>query len=232
MGCDRRLLNIISDITDLSFERFRNSISETNYAILCNDMKKKLDEMNINMMESVLASSKSDAELMVQEFGMEVEEFCFLLSCEIKRLATILYLEACLLNKTPEDEQIDQLVHQIFRLLEFIVIKNNYKWYSTLIWSVFMAASEISSLSPDCEDLRYLTLQIFDKLEDNTLGNVGKTRQIVLSIWKRRDLDNCDENSFGLMADNSKKNKKKGLMGWVNDWEKYVVDEDYAIALA
>ncbi|RLV92548.1 hypothetical protein JA1_003095 [Spathaspora sp. JA1] len=233
MGCDRRLLNIISDITDLSFERFRNSISETNYAILCNDMRKKLDEMNINMMDNVLASSRlKDASLMVQQFGMEVEEFCFLLSCEIKRLATILYLEACLLNKTPEDAQISQLVHQIFRLLEFIVIKNNYKWYSTLIWSVFMAASEISSLSADCEELRYLTLQIFDKLEDNTLGNVGKTRQIVLSIWKRRDLDNCDENSFGITPDTSKKNRKKGLMGWANDWEKYVVDEDYAIALA
>lgn len=233
MGCDRRLLNIISDITDLSFERFRNSISETNYAILCNDMKRKLDEMNINIMDSALNStSHEQTSLMVQEFGMEIEEFCFLLSCEIKRLATILYLECCLLNKTPEDESIGALVRQIFKLLEFIVIKNDYKWYSTLIWSVFMAASEISSVSVDCEDLRYLTLQIMDKLEDNTLGNVGKTRQIILSIWKRRDLDNCDENSFGVISESAKKNKKKGLMGWTNDWEKYVVDEDYAIALA
>ncbi|KAG7665449.1 uncharacterized protein J8A68_001137 [[Candida] subhashii] len=233
MGCDRRLLNIISDITDLSFERFRNSISETNYAILCNDMKKKLDEMNINVMEAALASTNhNETTLMVQEFGMEIEEFCFLLSCEIKRLATILYLESCLLNKTPEDESITRLVRQIFKLLEFIVIKNDYKWYSTLIWSVFMASSEISSVAADCEDLRYLTLQIMDKLEDNTLGNVGKTRQIILSIWKRRDLDNCDENSFGVINDTTKKNKKRGLMGWTNDWEKYVVDEDYAIALA
>ncbi|KAG2732253.1 hypothetical protein G9P44_004670 [Scheffersomyces stipitis] len=248
MGCDRRLLNIISDITDLSFERFSKGISETNYQILCNEMRRKLDSMSLNLMETMLIpeslstpsassepSTPAEAELCLINSEMEVEEFCFLLSCEVKRLSTVVYLECCLLNKTPEDEMIQQLVKQIFSLLEFIVIKNDFKWYSTLLWSVFMASSEISSLSKDCEELRYLALQILDILEKTTLGNVGRTRKILLDIWKRRDLEQSDDNSYGYVRktidDGNPKND--GLfLGFTNDWEKFVVKEDYAISLA
>ncbi|KAK6456804.1 fungal-specific transcription factor domain-containing protein [Scheffersomyces xylosifermentans] len=248
MGCDRRLLNIISDITDLSFERFSKGITETNYQIICNEMRHKLDKMSLNMMETMLVpdsldqprlstepSTPAEAELCLVNSEMEVEEFCFLLSCEVKRMATIVYLECCLLNKTPEDEMVQRLVKQMFALLEFIVIKNDFKWYSTLIWSVFIASSEISSLSEDCEELRYLTLQILDILETNTLGSVGRTRQIILDIWKRRDLDNSDDNSYGYLRktiDDGNPRNDGLLLGFTNDWEKYVVKEDYAISLA
>ncbi|CAI5756856.1 unnamed protein product [Candida verbasci] len=228
MGCDKRLLPIISDITDLSFERFKKSINEKDYFALCEDMRTKLENMNINMIENQI---KPNGELSNQSF--DVEEVCFLLSCEVKRLSTILYLECCLLNSTPEDEVVESLVETIFKYLEFIVIKNDYKWYSTLIWSTFMAASEISVISSNCENLRYLTLSIFDKLEKNTLGNIRKTKQIVIDIWKRRDLDNSNLHSTGYIDITSRKfRKRKKLMGFINDWEKYVVDEDYAIALA
>ncbi|KAK6460672.1 fungal-specific transcription factor domain-containing protein [Scheffersomyces coipomensis] len=256
MGCDKRLMQVISDITDLSFERYNAGITEANYLTLCQDMRQRLDKMSLNMMDSLLfdkstysststfnstePSTPREAEMCLIESEMEVEEFCFLLSCEIKRLATIVYLESCLLNKTPEDELVQRLVRQIFTLLEFIVIKNDFKWYSTLIWSVFIAASEISSLCEESEELRYITLQILDLLESNTLGNIGRTRKIIMDIWKRRDLDNSDENSFGYVrktieegGDGKNAIAKRGLyLGFQNDWEKYVVDEDYAISLA
>ncbi|KAK6200108.1 fungal-specific transcription factor domain-containing protein [Scheffersomyces amazonensis] len=251
MGCDKRLMQVISDITDLSFERYNAHMSEINYLLLCQDMRQRLDNMSLNMMDSLLFDKSSysksssistepatphEAEMCLIESEMEVEEFCFLLSCEIKRLATIIYLESCLLNKGPEDELIQRLVRQIFTLLEFIVIKNDFKWYSTLIWSVFIASSEISSLGEESEELRYLTLQILDLLESNTLGNIGRTRKIIMDIWKRRDLDHSDENSFGYVRKSIEDNgsvAKPGLyLGFQNDWEKYVVDEDYAISLA
>ena len=66
-------------------------------------------------------------------------------------------------------------------------------------------------------------------------GNVGRTRKILLDIWKRRDLEQSDDNSYGYVRktidDGNPKND--GLfLGFTNDWEKFVVKEDYAISLA
>ncbi|RCK56463.1 hypothetical protein Cantr_05792 [Candida viswanathii] len=57
MGCDRRLIPIISDITDLSFERFRNSVTETDYLALSEDMLRRLHEMKISMMDQITLES-------------------------------------------------------------------------------------------------------------------------------------------------------------------------------
>ncbi|RCK56207.1 Aflatoxin biosynthesis regulatory protein [Candida viswanathii] len=221
MGCDRRLIPIISDITDLSFERFRNSVTETDYLALSEDMLRRLHEMKISMMDQITL-----------EKSMEPEEICFLIACEVKRLSTELYLQSCLMCLTPEDDTIHDLVHEIFKNLEYIVITNDLPW-SSLIWPVFMACSQISCIDPKCEELRYLGLSILDRLDLNSLGNIGKTRKIVINIWKKRDMNNSDLQSVGVINKASRKFKRrKRLMGFVNDWEKFVVEEDYAIALA
>ena len=114
----------------------------------------------------------------------------------MKRLSTELYLQCCLLNQTPEDEIVYHLVFDIFTKLEYLILNqsensttsvgngNSYSFYLSLIWPIFMAASEISTINENCESLRYLTLQIFDKLESNTLGNTNKIKQIIINIWK------------------------------------------------
>ena len=217
MGCDRRLIPIISDITDLSFERFRNSVTESDYLTLSKDMLRRINETKITSIGNI---------------SMEPEEVCFLLACEAKRLSTELYLQSCLMCLTPEDDIIHDLVHEIFKHLEYIIITNDLPW-SSLIWPVFMASSQISCIDPKCEELRYLALSILDKLDCNSLGNIGKTRKIIVNIWKKRDMANSDLQSVGVVNKDSRKFKRrKRLMGFVNDWEKFVVEEDYAIALA
>ncbi|KAL6453253.1 hypothetical protein SBY92_004820 [Candida maltosa Xu316] len=213
MGCDRRLVTIISDITDLSFERFKNNVSEKDYAVLCQDMQRRLDEMKIK--------SEIDS-------TMSVQEICFLLSCEVNRLTTELYLQCCLLNTTPEDTIVTQLVHQIFKLLDFIVLKTNYQNSTCLVWSVFMASVNISTNDPDSDSLRYTSLSVIDHLKSQNLGQLPRIESIIRKIWKKRILENANLVSNGDL--NKPARKRKKLMGFVNDWEKYVVKEDYAIS--
>lgn len=244
MGCDKQLMSIISDITDLSFERFKKSINEIDYNLLCQDMQKRLNDMKLNIN---IPDHQQSTEIVKDNKGNTKEITKFLLSCEVKRLSTELYLQCCLLNQTPEDEIVYHLVFDIFTKLEYLILNqsensttsvgngNSYSFYLSLIWPIFMAASEISTINENCESLRYLTLQIFDKLESNTLGNTNKIKQIIINIWKKRDLINStikDKPTNGQTKDDGLKSKRrKRLMGFVNDWEKYVVEEDYAIAL-
>lgn len=252
MGCDRKLINVISDITDLSLERRNRGITEQNYQILISKIDNRLQLMNLHIRsEEILFDIGSDLEnfygetdvsksdLILINDSIDSEKLCFLLSSEVKRLATIIYLECCLLNKTPEDKDIGKMIKWIYKNLKFIILKHDYKWVSTLLWSIFIASAEISVLSDDCEELRYLTLQILLKLEKNSLGNVNQTRDIILRIWKARDLSFSDETSFGSITKHDKKLIKRKLqnyevmyLGIVNDWETFVADESYTISLA
>ncbi|KAI3405811.2 hypothetical protein KGF56_001418 [Candida oxycetoniae] len=234
MGCDRGLIQVISDITDLSFERFKKTVTEKEYLQKCNQLKQMLEEMNIHMMDFYFSSSNGEPHSVSDQFmGFEEEEFYLLLSYEIKRITTELYLNCCLLNMGPEDESVGKLVREIFKLLEIVILQHDYKWYSTLIWCIFVAASEISVLSPSCDEMRFSTLKLLAKLETNTLGNIKRTREIILGVWKKRDLDNSDLHSMGMINIHHRKfRKRKKLLGFENDWEKYIVDKGHGIALA
>lgn len=193
MGCNRKLVSTISDITDLSYER--TSMNPQDFHILTDRIENSLDE-----------------QLLTSQISND-ETSCFLLGCECKKLATKIYLHCSLLNKTPKDHMIVELVSNLANFLEFIIIENNFCW-SFLIWPTFIMGTQIDPLSSNCEELRALTLDLFNYLEFNSLGNVNKSREIILNIWNKRDLD----------APISKE--------YENDWDIYVADKDLNISLA
>lgn len=250
MGCDRRLVNAISDITDLSLERRNPGITEQKYQILIRKIENQLLLMNLHIKsEEILfdigtdienfygETDVSNSDLILINDSIDSEKLCFLLSSEVKRMAAVIYLECCLMNKSPEDEDIGKMVTWIYKNLKFIILKHDFKWVSTLIWSIFIASVEISVLSEDREELRYLTLQMLDKIEKYSLGNVNQTREIILKTWKARDLSASDENSFGTITKQKKRLMKRKpqdygkYLGIVNDWETFVADESYTISL-
>ncbi|ODV77564.1 uncharacterized protein CANTADRAFT_91992 [Suhomyces tanzawaensis NRRL Y-17324] len=239
IGCDRNLLSILQDITDLSFEKEKSGVSTQDYQSICETIRQRIELQNLNVLDPLLdianvpetASTKSfmdsRVELMISDHG-NTEEFCYLLACELKRLAAVIYFECCLLDKTPEDPEISKLVKVIFKVLEILVLKNDFKWYATLIWTVYIASCEISHWSEDCEELRYLSLEVLEKIEGQSLGNVNRTREMILNIWRKRDLEEADEKSFG-----SLKNTKrvKNSISHANDWDTYVVDKDCRLSM-
>ncbi|KAI5964576.1 uncharacterized protein KGF55_001645 [Candida pseudojiufengensis] len=241
MGCDKKLIKIIANITDLSFERFKRNINEKQYLNFCNELIYKIDLLKIDYFEfNELITENDDENIsqinqLISNNGIKEEEFFFLLSNEIKRLSTKLYLNCCLLNMTPEDEEVSDLVNIIYKYLNFLLTTtttaNTYNWFSTLLWSIFITSTEISVLSKNCESYRYLSLKFLKILTTKSLSNIERTIEIIKKIWKKRDLNNSDLHSVGIIDINSRKFKKrKKFLGFENDWEKFVVDE-YGIAL-
>lgn len=241
MGCDRNLVNVISDITDLSFERFNNICLE-DYTILSNELKNRLITMDlgVNIDDYLLDApvtdfsniSASGSNSVYIDLTLDIEDFCFLLSCEVKRLAGLIYWECCLLNAKPEDRYIQTMLIKAYKILTFIIIQNDFKWISTLLWSLFIVSAEISVQSNDCDTLRYLTLKMLNRIQPKSLGNVDMIREIILGIWKGRDIRNCDENSFGYTKKPGIVNERVSILGSRNDWEIFVANESYKISLA
>ncbi|ODV96566.1 hypothetical protein PACTADRAFT_48399, partial [Pachysolen tannophilus NRRL Y-2460] len=248
MGCDVKLVNSISDITDLSFERVNKKITEQNYLLLAHNIADRLNSMKLNMsiqdfliemgsFNNITAITAEDevevnnSDLLIYNPNIDIEEFCFILSCEVKRLSTLVYYECCLLTGSPEVAFVNKTVKQIFKYLKLIVLKNDFKWSSTLIWSVFMNAVEISVLDPECESYRYLSLQLLERLEVYSLGNVNKAREIILNVWKKRDLNLNETMASDLHKSRNHNVNGNRYLGYKNDWELFVADENYRISL-
>lgn len=231
MGCNNKLVQAISDITDLSFQRSGNGISNNNYKKLCDNIRQRLLSMDLQIeLEQLFFLKAEKSKDFVPLNGtlldpsVNVEELCFLLACEAKRLATMVYLECSLLNKVPKDLTIQRLVKDVFRLLEFVIIQNSFKWSATLLWPLFVASAEISVRSPICEKLRYSTMAMLDCIELRSLGNVSMTRDIIAGIWNSRDMEIGEERKIRSLH-------SKSLVGFKNDWEVFVADESYKISL-
>lgn len=232
MGCDKDLILIISDITELSFERLSPDMTEDRYLSKSSNMQLKLSSMQLSglslEMQQEIDGRGKESEFVpmnieVADVGSNVEVICYLLACEAKRMATVIYLECSLLNKTPSNPEIQALVMKVYRILEFIVIQHSFKWSSTLLWTIFVAGSEIATDTPVSEQLRYLTLEILNRLERRSLGNVSTTIELVVGIWKNRDLGETSKKNF----------KREGaVIGFKNDWDIYVADESYKVSLA
>lgn len=232
MGCDKDLILIILDITELLFDRMAPA-SVAAYRRKCANMRVKLDSMQLAglspEMEAQIAGDGNDSvfrpmDVTVTDKGANVEVVCYLLACEAKRIATVIYLECSLLNKTPKHPEIRLLVLRAYRMLEFVVIQHLFKWFSTLLWTIFVIAAEIAVDLPVSEELRYLTLEILKRIESRSLGNVSTTVALVVGIWKNRDL--------GDGVQKLSKADEERLVGFRNDWDIYVADELYRVSLA
>lgn len=209
-GCNFKLVEIISDITDLSYERALPSevITPTNFMEMVSSIEENLESLKLQVPNNLETS----------------EEFCFLLGCETKRIATRLYLHCSILNKTPKDRLVTQLVAEIHGYLKTIIQENGYMW-SFLIWPLFIMACAIDPWNDKCDQLRYFVLECFDMLENKTLGNVNKTRQIIIDLWNKRDLSTSGNERLNKSCDGN------GLLGSINDWEFYVADKGLNISL-
>lgn len=215
MGCDKRLVGLISDITDLTYERISPSVSEDKYVELSMLIEKRLEMIKVNDIGEFFEMKKYE----------DLEEFCFLLGCECKRLSALLYHHCSLMNHSPLQNY--QIVIKLAKYLKFIIIENK-KYWTFLIWPVFIMSSQIIVSSEMTEYLRSIALQMLNELEKNTLGNVNKTREIILDIWKKRDLKpavNCHSCSPETPHGHS-------YLSITNDWEAFVANKKYNISLA
>lgn len=73
---------------------------------------------------------------------------------------------------------------------------------------------------------------MLNRIQPKSLGNVDMIREIILGIWKGRDIQNCDENSFGYTKKPGIVNERVSILGSRNDWEIFVANESYKISLA
>jgi hypothetical protein len=249
MGCEKTLVNLITTITDLSIKHKKRPMLEQEYFnAKALPIRETLENLRMNTSElfdnigldnspistnffetsSPQLMSASTSTILISttphQNTSSAEQYCLLLTDEIKRLSTVIYLECSVLNATPKDSSITKLVNETLNLLKHVVIDNDFKWCNTLLWSVFIASVEISPLAPNCEALRYLSLQLLDKLESFSLGNVYTIRNFITNTWKKRDLHDDPVRTVG-----------KGFTGEnmpFNDWESNVVDESVVISLA
>lgn len=229
MGCDRALLEVISDVTDLSFERLQLQITEENYFLLSIQLKAQIEALNMNLFDNLikhidLTGLSTDVILLKVEFMMDdfsKVDFHFLLSCEVKRLSADIYLECCLLNKGPGDSKIESMVKFCVVILDILVLQNSYLWISNLTWSIFVFASQISLQWLDSDLMRYTILSCLEKIEKHNFGNIGTVRDSIIKCWKRRDLHD----------EPVKPVARTSLLGFVNEWDYYVVDVDAVLSL-
>lgn len=226
MGCNKVLVDTISDITDLSFER--NQMKPGDYSVLCNTIGQNLQSADLGFkLEHHLCDLGQGSSLYVPiDPTINVEELGFLLACDAKRLSTLLYFECCLLDAHPEKTEVQILVKEIFCILDYTILQNDFKWVSTLLWTVFIAASQISPNIMESDDFRYKTMQMLDRIEAYCLGNVRDVKEILMHIWKKRDLFNADDSSMGDLKISGKNLSK------LNDWDTFVSNKSYNISLA
>ena len=131
-------------------------------------------------------------------------------TAELKRKAALLYLHCALYDATPDTLLIQQGVTQILNGMAGLLdtgAKNG------LIWPLFVAAVEVQPghtvrFLKDGETTslhgQAFVLHALDRLSD-TLTNVGRTRSVILEIWKARE----DRDEYSL-SDSG------------NDWEHFV----------
>lgn len=230
MGCDRVLIDIISDITDLSFERTLCEISEANYRYLGDQISSQIDALSLRLFDGLLGYIKkegmsSDVLSLKIDFLMKdinATDFYFLLSCEIKRLCAQLYLDCCIRNSGPHEPETQSTVKFCLMMMDMLVLKNNFSWITNLLWPLFVLSSQISSFWQDSDKLRYTVMACLEKIAKFNFGNVVKVRNVILLIWKNRDL--MEEESNTLV-------RQKKLLGFVNDWDRFVVDKDACLSL-
>lgn len=173
MGCDRHVVYLILEITDLYRQKQRKSVPPG-----------KIVEESTRIGESLRSRVLDTRSLSIKKDSHQ----CLVLTNESKRLTAELYLATSLDNMVPEEPRIENLVEQILTLLEEI-ISYPLQWTNTLLWLTFMAGTQISPTLANCDRHRHSVLTILERLERFSLGNVERTRAALMRIWAKRDLD-------------------------------------------
>lgn len=174
MGCNRKLLTVISDITDLCLER--ESLQKQQYKLLCDDMRTKLEKWQVPL------------------FDATIEQKCFTTVCKLKHLSTVIYYECSLNNMTPESVTIQDKVALVFVSLRELE-QFDYPWFSTLTWCLFIAGVQISIQDSRCEEYRFLTIKFLSKLEALAWGDIRRIRDVIVRVWRMRDLGEGEGNN-------------------------------------
>ncbi|EGV65395.1 hypothetical protein CANTEDRAFT_113113 [Yamadazyma tenuis ATCC 10573] len=203
MGCDKRLIRIVSDITDLSISALPQQTFREKRAAIMDELENiKMKHFNpdnfLYMIDnSLLDQSPASCDDnygclfyyydQISDEAANMEEFCFLLTCEIKRLCGLLYATSCLYYQSPSQPSIVSLVTKIFNYTKFIIISNNFFW-SSLTWPLYMISTQLDFADPMSEVQKLDILNMFDMIDQKGLGNVGKAKSAVETLWKKRSL--------------------------------------------
>ncbi|CCH44335.1 Transcriptional activator protein [Wickerhamomyces ciferrii] len=146
MGCKKSLVSILSDITDLSFEK-----------------------RNINVHSNEFQGMVSKLEMKLNNYNVSTGNWLFNIGCICKINATKIYLNCSLLNYTPNSSLIKELVKHLANDLKTLIIYNGVNWHF-LLWPLFIMCCEIDPYDEDCEYLRKLSLEMFEILKEKNLG--------------------------------------------------------------
>ncbi|OAA65592.1 Zn(2)-C6 fungal-type DNA-binding domain protein [Niveomyces insectorum RCEF 264] len=105
---------------------------------------------------------------------------------EAKRLAALMYLYARVDHSGPYKPHMVRLTARIVALLPGISTRTN-----TILWPLFIVAT--LGIRPESEEERRIMLaKLEELLQTRQLGNVRKARQIIVDVWKARDLRTTD----------------------------------------
>lgn len=167
-GCSHRLLSLISRTSQLANDQ-PTSGSTAEIAARRNDIERQLTELY---------------QPIPHDAGADEAELA--LVAETKRLTALLYLYSRIDDAGPQEPRITRLTAQILALLQQVSLRTN-----TILWPLFMVGT--LGVRPEDDEHRRLVLERLTALQETRqLGNVKKARQILVDVWKARDLRKTD----------------------------------------
>ncbi|KAK4234196.1 fungal-specific transcription factor domain-containing protein [Achaetomium macrosporum] len=179
-GCSDRLLDLISDITQLSTEK------ERLYPAPVPDFKRRRDniERELYALHQPVASPPGSEQTQFNDIA------------ELKRLTTLLYLHSRVDNAGPREPHVMRLTARILQSLQHISLRTN-----TILWSLFIVAT--LGVRPESDGDRKLVMERLTALQrTRELGNVRMARRIIEDVWRARDLDpSCATLAWSILKD-------------------------------
>lgn len=206
MGCSPAMASLIFRITELAAASTRNDISPSQFVS---------DSLEL---EEELASLAAGTELSQVDDALRQ-------CAELKKASVELYFQCLLRNANPSTPRVAALVHDILQSTHELVEKG---CVAGLIFPIFVAAVQLDPLNDDnmfrhvttgsSISGRRLVLETLRAMLGTSLANVERTKEVIVKVWRVRDLDANRDQSGGSEE--------------LNDWCTYVKPYSLNISLA
>ncbi|KAH0430647.1 hypothetical protein CcaCcLH18_07682 [Colletotrichum camelliae] len=192
-GCSKRLIDLLSQITNLANSLSIQTSGHTGQgpsqedASIHNGTRNSI-ERELHQMQNLSAQSTQ-----TKSFSDEPHESEWI--SELKRLTSLMYLYARIDGCNPSHPHMFRLTTQILEIIPKISLRTN-----TLLWPLFTVAT-LGIRSDSDEDRRMILEKIHLLQQTRQLGNVRKARRIIEDVWKARDLETSNaEQGWSILA--------------------------------
>ncbi|KAL2006014.1 hypothetical protein VTN00DRAFT_9668 [Thermoascus crustaceus] len=186
VGCSYELIGIISSITDLSREMatggFVTSVSWSDKAALVDH---QLESLTQRLPPCVSSHTSMDSPNLEVQAGLSPSDI-LLCTSSLMHTAAKLYFIATLRSADPYAPRTQELVSDA---IQWIKPLSPMYLRSAHLWPLFVTAVYVTE-----DEDRLFLLDQFSVLERQDIsivaaGSVGRAREIVETVWKRRDLE-------------------------------------------